>query len=76
MLDFINTYVIGAALPLVLSAAGIFLGIYTGVWRPRTMLAGTRSLFAKRPAEKAAVRSRPCARCLSHWQERSASATS
>lgn len=52
MLDFINTYVIGAALPLVLSAAGIFLGIYTGVWRPRTMLAGTRSLFAKAPGGK------------------------
>ena len=52
MLDFINTYVIGAALPLVLSAAGIFLGIYTGVWRPRTMLAGTRSLFAKTPGGK------------------------
>lgn len=44
MLEFINTYVIGAVLPSVLTAAGIFFGIYTGVWRQRTVGAGMRAL--------------------------------
>lgn len=47
MLEFVNTYIIGAALPLILSASGLFFGIYTGVWSPKLLRAGLRSLFEK-----------------------------
>lgn len=47
MIEFINTYVIGAALPALLAAAGVFLGVGTRVWSPRVFGAGVRSLFEK-----------------------------
>ena len=47
MLEFVNTYLIGAALPAVLTLAGAVFGLYTGVWRPRTLRAGVGALLGK-----------------------------
>ena len=48
MFEFVNRYIIGAALPSLLVAAGVFLGIYTHVWSPRALRSGARSLLARK----------------------------
>lgn len=51
MFEFVNRYIIGAALPSLLVATGIFLGIYTHVWSPRALRSGARSLLARKKTD-------------------------
>ncbi len=53
MLEFINRYIIGAVLPALLVASGIFFGIWGRVWSPRTLRAGTRVLLSGDKGSKA-----------------------
>lgn len=51
MIDLFNR-ILGTLLPAALSASGLYLGIYTGLWHPRRLWRGVRMLYS--PPSRAA----------------------
>lgn len=52
MIEFFNRYVLGTLLPAALTSCGIYLGIYTGLWRPSNIRRVAVTLFRRQANKK------------------------